>query len=188
MAADFSTISAAEMTTAVVAQTTTISRTMTTSRMTIQISRTIKTRMVTMPTAALLEAADAEGGDDGDGGDDNDDDVNEEFSDPDDLIPLDEDTALSAADFPNATEADFQEDEGNWTPDDYQASAQNLFGDHEFFGDTMEQQRVDEGYQAIRRSRASCAGSIRSRLAVPKPCACSKAPEDWKLSASCPWR
>lgn len=96
-------------------------------------------------------AAGGGGGDDGgnNGGNNGDDDgdVNDQFSDPDDLIGLDDDSALSAADFPNATEADFQEDDGNWTPDDYQASAQNLFGDHPFFGDDMTQQRVDEGYR-----------------------------------------
>jgi hypothetical protein len=92
------------------------------------------------------------GGDDGDGGGDGnggdgDDDVNDQFSDPEDLIGLDQDTALSAADFPNATESDFQDDDGSWTPDDYQQSATNLFGDHEFFGDTMVTQRAAEGYQ-----------------------------------------
>jgi len=93
---------------------------------------------------------DATGGD-GDGGDgggrDDDGDLDQEFSDPDDLIGLDEDTSLSAEDFPNATEADFQDDDGTWTPDDYQQSAANLFGDHEFFGDTMVKQRADEGFQ-----------------------------------------
>ncbi len=89
---------------------------------------------------------DATGGGDG-GGRDDDGDLDQEFSDPDDLIGLDEDTALSAEDFPNATEADFQDDDGTWTPDDYQQSAANLFGDHEFFGDTMVKQRADEGFQ-----------------------------------------
>src|SRR5579872_6838548 len=81
------------------------------------------------------------------GGGDDDGNVDDEFSDPDDLIGLDDDTALSASDFPNATEADFQDDDGSWTADDYQQSASNLFGDHEFFGDTMIQQRAAEGYQ-----------------------------------------
>jgi len=97
------------------------------------------------------DEAEATGGGDGSGGDgnggDSDDNVNDEFSDPDDLIGLDDDTALSAADFPNATAADFQDDDGDWTPQDYQQSAANLFGDHEFFGDTMVQQRADEGFQ-----------------------------------------
>jgi hypothetical protein len=81
-----------------------------------------------------------------DGGGDGDDDLDEAFSDPDSLIGLDDDTTLSASDFPNASETDFQDDYGAWTPDDYQQSAQNLFGDHEFFGDTMATQRADEGY------------------------------------------
>ena len=95
--------------------------------------------------------SDGGGGDDngdGDGGDDDGNrEVDQEFSDPDDLIGLDDDTALSADDFPNATAADFEDDEGNWSADDYQQSAQNLFGDHEFFGDNMVQQRADEGYR-----------------------------------------
>ena len=100
------------------------------------------------------DAAAADGGDDGgddgggdNGGDDGDDgDVHDAFSDPDDLIGLEDDTALSADDFPNATAADFQNDDGTWTPDDYQQSAQNLFGDHPFFGDTMDAQRASEGF------------------------------------------
>jgi hypothetical protein len=82
----------------------------------------------------------------GDGGGDGDDNLDDSFSDPDSLIGLDDDTALSASDFPNASETDFQDDDGAWTPDDYQQSAQNLFGDHEFFGDTMATQRADEGF------------------------------------------
>jgi hypothetical protein len=85
---------------------------------------------------------DGNGGDgDGDGGDGGGD-----FDDPDNLIGLDEDAVLSASDFPNATGADFQNDDGSWTPDAYQQSAANLFGDHEFFGDTMATQRTDEGF------------------------------------------
>src|SRR5579871_2980708 len=83
----------------------------------------------------------------GDGGNGDNGNLDDDFSDPGSLIGLDDDTALSASDFPNATEADFQDDDGSWTPDDYQQSASNLFGDHEFFGDTMLQQRADEGYQ-----------------------------------------
>jgi len=91
----------------------------------------------------------ADGGDNGDDGGNNngdDGDLNDSFSDPDDLIGLDDDTAVSADSFPNATQADFQDDDGTWTADNYQQSAQNLFGDHEFFGDTMATQRAGEGY------------------------------------------
>jgi hypothetical protein len=96
-------------------------------------------------------AADGANGGDGDGGDaggdgGGDGDGNGGFDDPDNLIGLDNDTALSASDFPNAGASDFANDDGSWTPDDYQQSAQNLFGDHEFFGDTMTTQRTDEGY------------------------------------------
>ena len=105
--------------------------------------------------------ADADGGDDGGDGDnggdgddgDDDDDINDQFSDPEDLLPLDEDTALSAEDFRNATEADFTDDDGSWTPDDYQQSATNLFGDHEFFGDTLSTQLADQGYQPYQDQR-----------------------------------
>jgi hypothetical protein len=41
---------------------------------------------------------------------------------------VDEDVARSADDFPNADPDDFEDDDGSWTPDDYQESAQNLFG------------------------------------------------------------
>ena len=88
-----------------------------------------------------------DGGNDGGDGNGGDGDVDDEFSDPNDLLPLDDDVALSTGNFPNATDADFVSDDGNWTPDDYQQSAANLFGDHEYFGDTMTTQRVDEGYQ-----------------------------------------
>ncbi|HLY07572.1 MAG TPA: C1 family peptidase [Rhizomicrobium sp.] len=102
------------------------------------------------------DQADDGGGDgDGDGngddgnGDDGDDngDVYDEFSDPDDLVELDDDTALSADSFPNATEEDFEDDDGSWTPDDYQESATNLFGNHEYFGDTRATQLGSQGYQ-----------------------------------------
>ncbi len=87
--------------------------------------------------------ADACGGDNG--GDDNGGDGDN--GDPNDLNNLDDDTVLAASDFPNAAEQDFQNDDGSWTADDYQQSAQNLFGDHEFYGDTMATQRTDEGYE-----------------------------------------
>jgi len=86
------------------------------------------------------------GGDDGGGNNDDDGDLNDDFSDPNDLIGLDGDTAIPADSFPNATAADFKDDSGAWSPTDYQESAQNLFGDHDFFGDTMATQRADEGY------------------------------------------
>jgi hypothetical protein len=93
------------------------------------------------------DAAQDGGGD----GDNNDEDyyesVNDSFSDPDDLVELDDDTAKSAADFPDATEEDFQEDDGTWTETDYDESAKNLFGNHEYFGDTQETKLAAQGYQ-----------------------------------------
>lgn len=65
----------------------------------------------------------------------------------DDLPNVTDDVFADASEFPDATEADFQDDAGDWTPENYEASAQNLFGQNEFFGDTLTQQRVDEGYQ-----------------------------------------
>ncbi len=84
--------------------------------------------------------------DQGDGGDDdqNPDDI---FASSDDLPPVDDDVFSSAADFPNADASDFEDDAGDWSATDYQESAQNLFGDHPFFGDTLEQQKIAEGFQ-----------------------------------------
>ena len=87
-----------------------------------------------------------------DGGNNNDDEqyydeVKESFSDPDDLVALDDDTAPSAEDFPNASEEDFKEDDGSWTETDYNESAKNLFGDHQYFGDTQATQLASQGYQ-----------------------------------------
>jgi Papain family cysteine protease len=82
--------------------------------------------------------------DDGGNGDDNLDDM---FASSDDLPPVDDDVFGSAADFPNADASDFEDDAGDWSATDYQQSAQNLFGDHPFFGDTLVQQKTDEGFQ-----------------------------------------
>jgi hypothetical protein len=60
---------------------------------------------------------------------------------------VDDDVFQSASDFPNADDSDFEADQGDWTTTDYQESAQNLFGDREFFGDTLIQQKTDEGFQ-----------------------------------------
>lgn len=86
----------------------------------------------------------AEGGPDGngDGGDFDDGDYTE-----DDLPPVDEDVYGTADDFPNADAEDFEDDSGDWSPDDYNESAANLFGEHEFFGDNLFQQKLDEGFQ-----------------------------------------
>jgi hypothetical protein len=84
------------------------------------------------------------GGDNGDDDDQNPDDI---FASSDDLPPVDDDVFASAADFPNADASDFQDDSGDWSATDYQESAQNLFGDHPFFGDTLEQQKIAEGFQ-----------------------------------------
>ena len=76
----------------------------------------------------------------GNGDDDADDEEPPEIDD-EDLFPD------PAEEFPDATEEDFEDDDGNWSPGDYQASAERLFGDHEFFGDTVFSQRESEGYR-----------------------------------------
>jgi Papain family cysteine protease len=83
----------------------------------------------------------------GDDGDDDQDNLDDQFASEDDLPPVDDDVFSSAEDFPNAEAADFVDDTGGWSAQDYQASAQNLFGDHPFFGDTLTQQKIDEGFQ-----------------------------------------
>src|SRR5580700_6519766 len=80
-------------------------------------------------------------------GGDNGDNLDDMFASGDDLPPVDDDVFGSAADFPNADASDFQDDPGDWSAADYQESAQNLFGDHPFFGDTLEQQKIAEGFQ-----------------------------------------
>ena len=86
----------------------------------------------------------------GDGGGNNDDDdqnLDDMFASSDDLPPVDDDVFGSASDFPNADASDFEDDSGDWSAADYQQSAENLFGDHPFFGDTLVQQKIDEGFQ-----------------------------------------
>jgi len=95
------------------------------------------------------------GGDQNDSGDGNRETLDEAFASEEDLPPVDEDVYQTADDFPNADPSDFEDDSGDWTPDDYQESAQNLFGDHEFFGDTLIQQKTDEGFQFYRDERFS---------------------------------
>ena len=96
------------------------------------------------------------GGGDGGGGDDGGDDggnLDDYFASDEDLPPVDDDVFASASDFPNADPSDFEDDRGDWTAADYQESAQNLFGDHQFFGDTLIQQKTDEGFQPYQDER-----------------------------------
>ena len=71
----------------------------------------------------------------------------------DDLPSVDDDVFGNADDFPNASDADFTDDPGDWSADDYQQSAENLFGDHPFFGDTLIQQKTDEGFTPYEDAR-----------------------------------
>jgi hypothetical protein len=93
------------------------------------------------------EEPDAGAGGGGDDGGDNSQNLDDYFASDEDLPPVDDDVFASASDFPNADASDFEDDQGDWTPADYQHSAQDLFGDHEFFGDTLIQQKTDEGFQ-----------------------------------------
>jgi hypothetical protein len=93
------------------------------------------------------------GGDSNQNGGDDGDNLDDMFASGDDLPPVDDDVFGSAADFPNADAADFQDDEGDWSAADYQQSAQNLFGDHPFFGDTLTQQKIAEGFQPYEDNR-----------------------------------
>src|SRR5579883_2539217 len=86
-------------------------------------------------------------------GDEGGEELDQMFAGQDDLPPLDDDVFQSASDFPNADPSDFEEDSGDWTPNDYEESAQNLFGDHPFFGDTLVQQKADEGFQPYEDER-----------------------------------
>jgi hypothetical protein len=91
------------------------------------------------------DGQDQDGGNGDNGGDE--DNLDDMFASGDDLPPVDDDVFAGAADFPNADATDFEDDGGDWSSEDYQQSAQNLFGDHPFFGDTLIQQKIDEGFQ-----------------------------------------
>ena len=87
----------------------------------------------------------------GDGDDDGD--IDDIFASDEDLPDVDDDVFGSASDFPDADADDFEDDQGDWTPADYQESAQNLFGNHEYFGDTLITQKQDEGFQPYQDNR-----------------------------------
>ncbi len=55
----------------------------------------------------------------------------------------------SPDDHPNAVAEDFEDDAGDWSAEDYQETAQNLFGEHEFFGDSAHQRRLDDGWSPL---------------------------------------
>ena len=84
-----------------------------------------------------------------DAGDDQQNDENGDGSSYDEDPIVDNDVFTSAEDYPNAGEEDFDTDEGNWTDEDYSVSAKNLFGDNQFFGDTLQTRMADQGYQAV---------------------------------------
>jgi hypothetical protein len=86
-------------------------------------------------------------GGDNNGDDNGDGNLDDMFASGDDLPPVDDDVFGNASDFPNADATDFKDDSGDWSATDYQQSAENLFGDHPYFGDTLVQQKTDEGFQ-----------------------------------------
>jgi len=134
---------------------------------------------------AATGGGDGNGGDDGDGGDDDDgdDDVNEEFSNPDDLPGLDDNTALSASDFPNASEEDFQEDDGAGR----RTTTKNRPRIYSAITNTSEtratRSSAPRGFNPIRTS-SSRAGSIRSRRGRARPCTCMSAMASFTRSDS----
>ncbi len=73
----------------------------------------------------------------------------EEYEGEDEEFPLelDDDVFGDRSEYPDAEDEDFEEDEGDWTPEDYESSAEVFFGEGEYFGDTAEQQYVDDGYE-----------------------------------------
>ncbi len=81
-----------------------------------------------------------------DDGASNNQDLDDYFGSEDDLVNPGDDVFADASQFPDAIPEDFHDDPGDWSLQDYQESAQNLFGGHEFFGDDMVRQRTDEGY------------------------------------------
>ncbi len=90
--------------------------------------------------------------DDGDDGrdwqDDGDDEGQQDASDQQDTDgDEDADVYPDPGDFANASDADFEDDTGDWTADDYQQSAENLFGDHEYFGDNIVSQLTEAGFR-----------------------------------------
>jgi hypothetical protein len=89
----------------------------------------------------------------GDGGGDDDGDIDDIFASDEDLPEVDDDVFGSASDFPDADADDFEDDQGDWSPADYQESAQNLFGSNEYFGDTLLTQKQDEGFQPYQDAR-----------------------------------
>jgi Papain family cysteine protease. len=71
----------------------------------------------------------------------------EEEYDDEFSLELDEDVFGDREEYPNAVDEDFEEDQGDWTPEDYEVSAQSFFGEGEYYGDTAEQQYMDDGYE-----------------------------------------
>ena len=91
-------------------------------------------------------AEDDEDPGDGDGDPDGPQNLDDAFASEDDLPPIDDAVYTDPAAFPDATEEDFEDDPGDWTPNDYEDSAKSLFGQQEFFGDDVIKQRTAEGF------------------------------------------
>lgn len=74
--------------------------------------------------------------------------LDDQFAGEEDLPEVDDRVFGDASDFPDADESDFEDDSGDWSADDYAESARNLFGRHEFFGDTIATRLSDLGYRS----------------------------------------
>lgn len=44
---------------------------------------------------------------------------------------------------------DYEDDTGDWTEEDYEESAESLFGDNEYFGEELEDQLAEEGFEVF---------------------------------------
>jgi hypothetical protein len=62
-------------------------------------------------------------------------------------LNLDEDVYGNRDEYPNASDEDFEDDAGDWSAQDYETSAQNLFGDNPFYGETAQDRYADEGFE-----------------------------------------
>jgi hypothetical protein len=93
------------------------------------------------------EEGDDEDEDDEEGDDDDDEEDDAEDAEEEAVAAVDDDVFGSAEDYENAEPADFVADDGDWTAEDYEASAQRLFGENEFFGETVDDQLEAEGFE-----------------------------------------
>jgi hypothetical protein len=69
-------------------------------------------------------------------------------------VSVDESVFGSRDEYPDAEDDDFEDDAGDWTPQDYAENARALFGTHESFGETAHDLYVRLGYSPFEESDA----------------------------------